>query len=53
MDTEVHLNIGIFVKKSNKGLHKMEKEINTAKQTLIVANLRPKPTYLRENSKFQ
>jgi hypothetical protein len=39
MDTEVYLNIGIFVKKSNKSLHKMENKINTAKQTLIVADL--------------
>jgi hypothetical protein len=39
MDTEVYLNVGIFVKKSNKSLHKMENEINTAKQTLIVSDL--------------
>ena len=31
MDTEVYLNICILVKKTNKSLHKMEKEINQAK----------------------
>jgi len=39
IDREVNLNICIFVKESDKSLHKMEEEINTAKQTLILANL--------------
>ena len=34
-----YLNIGILVKESDKSLHKIEKEINTAKQTLVAADL--------------
>jgi hypothetical protein len=34
-----YLDIGILVKESDESLHKMEKEINAAKQTLIVAYL--------------
>lgn len=35
-----NLDIGIFVKETNKSLNKMKQKINAAKQTLILANLR-------------
>jgi hypothetical protein len=34
-----YLDISILVKEPDKSLHKMEKEINTAKQALILAYL--------------
>lgn len=34
-----YLHISVLVEKTNKSLHNMEKKINAAKKTFIVANL--------------
>jgi len=47
MDTEVNLNISILVKETDKSLHKMENEINTAKQTFIIAYPGSDSSYLK------
>lgn len=47
IDTGIYLNISILVKETDKSLHKMEKEIDTTKQTLIFAYLWPDSSYLK------
>jgi hypothetical protein len=46
-ENEADQDICIFVKKANKRLHKMEQKVNTAQQTLIIANSRSDSTYLK------
>lgn len=52
INTQVYLDISILVKETDKSLHKMEKEIDTTKQTLIVAYLWPDSSYLKGNENF-
>lgn len=43
-----YLDIGIFVKETNKSLNKMKQKINTAEQTFVLANLRPDSPDLKD-----